>query len=278
MQTGQDVQPGAAIAATIFGWVIAAEISLSARHFVLKYIKKKRYVLAANRSIPTFRTATLLLILMTLSACATIKKPLTGIVTGREVETLHSSITISVKSGEQSTGGRGVLIFKRPDRFHLVVLSPFGLTVLEVFSDSNRMTCLLPSRQIAYSGLFSELPETSALKSLAMMKWVVAPPHPAGASYSGGKIAGAAGGEVSMDDEGLVTRMVSEQGDQVDYHDYKNINGVAFPEAIVIGSSFGATVKITFDEPQINLPVDDATLTPDLTGIRVLPLADFKAF
>lgn len=234
--------------------------------------------MAYNRLILSFKTATLLLVLLVFSACATMKKPLSGIVPGREVETLQSSIAISVKSGEQSTGGRGFLIFKAPDRFHLVVLSPFGLTVLEVFSEDDRLTCLIPSRQTAYSGLFSELPEASALKSLAMLKWVVAPPPGAGPSYGSPEIAGASPERFLLDDQGRVARKVSEQGDQVEYQDYRNVNGVAFPESIVIESRFGATVRIVFNEPQINLPVDDSTLAADMEGIRVLPLSEFKGF
>jgi len=233
---------------------------------------------AYNRLILSFKTATLLLVFLVFSACATVQKPLIGIVPGREVETLQSSITISVKAGEQSTGGRGFLIFKGPDRFHMVVLSPFGLTVLEVFSEDDRLTCLIPSRQTAYSGLFSELPEASALKSLAMLKWVVAPPPGTGPSYGSRETAEASAARFSLDDQGRVARKVSEQGDQVEYQDYQNINGVAFPESIVIESRFGATVRIVFNEPQINLPVDDSTLAADMEGIRVLPLSEFKGF
>lgn len=220
-----------------------------------------------------------LLLLLSLSACATMQKPLTGIVPGKEVETLQSSIGISAKSGERSTGGRGFLVFKQPDRFHMAVLSPFGLTLLEVFSATDRLTCQIPSRSIAYSGLLSELPEDSALKSLGMMKWVVAPPPPADGSVTRtGELSTASGDRFYFDRNGLVERKVSAQGDEVLYKDYRNVNGVAFPESIVIQSRFGATVKITFEDPEINQPVEDAALTPNLEGFSVLPLADFKGF
>ena len=224
-----------------------------------------------------YKYAILLLSLFSLSACATVQKPLTGIVPGREVETLQSAISISVTSGEHSTGGRGYLVFKGPDRFHLAVLSPFGLTVLDVMSDGDLLTCLVPSRQTAYSGRLSELPETSALKSLALMKWVVAPPPAAGA-LSGREMTTPSGERFFFDKNGMVERKVTQQGDEVVYQEYRNVNGVAFPESIVIGSRYGASVKIVFDEPQINLPVEDSTLTLNLEGVGVRPLADFKSF
>lgn len=222
--------------------------------------------------------AVLLLVSVSLFACATVKRPLTDIVPGREVETLQSAINISAQAGGHSSGGRAFLVFKRPDRFHMAVLSPFGLTVLEVFSDHDRLTCLLPSKQTAYTGLFSEIPETSALKNMSLMKWVVAPP-PATAPYAAkGETTAPSGDRFRFDANGLVERKVSPQGDEAIYRDYHSVDGVAFPGTIVIGNRFGASVTIVFDEPQINLPVEDAALTPNLEGMSIRPLADFKGF
>jgi outer membrane biogenesis lipoprotein LolB len=218
----------------------------------------------------------LLLLLLLLAACATVKKaPLTGIVPGREVETLQSAISISVKSGEHSTSGRGYLIFKAPDRFHMAVLSPFGLTVLELFLEKDRLTCLVPSRQTAYSGLMSELPENSGLQSMSMMKWVVAKP-PASEVAGAKEFTAQDGDRFFFDEHGLVERKLSREGNQVQYQDYQNINGVAFPSSLLMENPYGARVKIIFDDPQINQPVEDAALAPNLEGYTVLPLAEFK--
>lgn len=222
------------------------------------------------------RYAILLLLLACFSGCATVQKPLTGIVAGREVETLQSSIAISMKTGEHGSGGRGYLIFKHPDRFHMAVLSPFGLTVLEVFSDGARLTCLVPSRQTAYSGLLSELPETGGLKSLGLMKWVVARTPLYDPTIGAEELIAASGDRIFFDKNGLVQRKVSPEGDEVEYNGYRNVNGVAFPESILITNSYGDTVRIVFDEPEINAPVENAALAPNLEGISVLPLSDFK--
>jgi outer membrane biogenesis lipoprotein LolB len=218
----------------------------------------------------------LLLLVLLLPACATVKKaPLTGIVPGREVETLQSAISMSVKSGDHSTSGRGYLIFKAPDRFHMAVLSPFGLTVLELFLDKDRLTCLVPSRQSAYSGSISELPENSGLQGMSMMKWVVA--KPAAAEVAGARqFTAPSGDRFVFDEHGLLERKVSPQGDQVQYQEYQNIDGVPFPLSLLMKNPYGATVKIIFDDPQINQPVEDSALVPNLEGYTVLPLAEFK--
>ena len=90
--------------------------------------------------IRTVSSALLLIVAASfLSGCAvTPKSPLEGIIPGKEVETLKSAISISVKTAERSIGGRGFLIFNRPDRFHLAILSPFGLTMIDIYSDGDR--------------------------------------------------------------------------------------------------------------------------------------------
>ena len=225
-----------------------------------------------------FSRIALLLFLLSFCACATVQKPLTGIVPGREVETLQSSISISMKSGEHGSSGRGYLIFKYPDRFHMAVLSPFGLTVLEVFSDGERLTCLVPSRQTAYAGLIADLPETGALRTFALLKWVVARQPVPEASFAGREMVTASGDRIFYDKFGLMERKVAPDGDQVSYSGYRNVNGVAFPESLEIKNGRGDTVRIVFDEPEINAPVENAVLTPNLEGISVLPLSEFKGF
>lgn len=220
----------------------------------------------------------LFLILFTLSACATVKKPLTGLVAGREVETLQSSISVSVKSGEHTTSGRGYLIFKQPDRFHLALLSPFGLTVFELFINGDQITCLVPGKQVAYRGRFSELPDNSPLQSMAIMKWVQVRPSLAGLPPGTKETTDASGDRYYLDENGLVEHKVSPEGDKVAYQDYSNVNGVAFPESIVIGSRYGTIVRIVFDDPQINQPVEETALAPVTEGYTIRPLTEFKGF
>lgn len=220
----------------------------------------------------------LLLILSSLSGCIGHRKSLADIIPGKEVETLQSAVSISVKAGEHSTGGNGYLIFKQPDHFHLAMLSPFGLTVLDLFSDLDKLTCVLPSKLAAYSGRISELPENSPLKNLVMMKWVVVPPPLASVESGAKEIVSDSGDRFYLDANGFVERKVSAQGDQVVYQGYHNVDGVAFPDSLVITSRYGATVKIIFDMPQINQPLEADAFTPTLKEMDVLPLTEFKGF
>ncbi len=216
-----------------------------------------------------------------LSSCATIPKPVAPVKPGKEVETLQSMVSLSFKNPRGSIGGRGYLIFKRPDRFHLAVLSPFGFTVMEVFVDGDRITCLVPSKDTAYSGALSELSDHNALKGLGMMRRIVDDTSISDATDGRRVERTGTDGEKEIlffDERGLLQRKENGEGDSIRYNDYRQINGVAFPSAIEMCNRMGDIVKVSFDEPEVNTPVDDAALVPVIDGMKVLPLSDFKGF
>jgi YD repeat-containing protein len=222
----------------------------------------------------------LIIALAVLSGCAAPRmEPLTGLVPGREAETIQTPISLAVKSGDRSIGGRGFLIFKRPDRFHIVVLAPFGLTLADIYSDGERLSLVIPSRQTAYSGLISELPDRNGLKAWAMMRWVVERTPVAGPALVRDNVNGSGVRErLYYDERGLLIRKETEEGDRVVYRDYRNVNGVAVPESVELGNQQGDSVRIAFEEPEVNQPVEEAVLRPNLEGITVLPFSEFKGF
>jgi YD repeat-containing protein len=207
------------------------------------------------------------------------KQPLTGLVPGREVETLQSAITMTVKTADRSIGGRGFLVFKRPDRFHLAVLSPFGPTLADIYSDGKRFTCVIPSRQTAYSGTIDELPDRDGLKAWSMMRWVVERTPPSGPARVREHLNGSGVPErLHYDDQGLLVRKETDGGDRVEYRDYRSVDGVALPESIELADPKGNTVWIFFDEPEVNRRVEEGALKPNLEGMTVLPFSSFKGF
>jgi len=218
-------------------------------------------------------------LLLSLAACATAPKPLPSARPGKQVETLQSEVSLSVRSGEKSIGGRGYLIFKQPDRFHLAVFSPFGFTLMDLFVANDRITCLIPAKQTAYQGLISDIPDGNALKGWGMMRWVVeTAPVSEGIQAKSQEVITPDGKKevLSYDDRGLLASKTNEEGDRVVYKDYHDRNGVAFPSSIEISNAKGDTVRLLFDEPEVNQPVEDAVLTPTLEGVDVLPLTAFR--
>lgn len=250
---------------------------------ILRQLRMTYMIRSSNpvrNKLPKFLSSLLSIVVVSLVVgCAAAPKPLTGLVPGREVETLQSPVSVSVKTASRSMGGRGYLIFKRPDRFHLAVLSPFGPTLADIYSDGERLTCVVPGRQAAYSGRIEELPDGHGLRAWAMLRWVVERTPVAGPALEQENVNGAGVRErLFYNDQGLLERKVTEEGDQVAYRDYRNVAGVPFPESIELANRWGDTVRIVFDEPEVNRPVDDVALTPRLEGVTVLPLGEFRGF
>jgi len=216
---------------------------------------------------------------LALTACASVPKPEPppSFRPIGSVETLQSEVSLSVKSGDRSMGGRGFLVFKRPDRFHLAVLSPFGFTLMDVFVSDDLITCLIPSKQTAYRGRVSELPERNALRGWGMMRWVVDTPPAADGAGDREYLTPDGKREIlRYDERGLLTGKINEQGDRVAYLDYRDRNGVSFPGVVEMSNPRGDMVRIVFDEPEINQPVEEAALAPSLDGVDIRPLAEFR--
>jgi YD repeat-containing protein len=233
-----------------------------------------------SRIVPNMLKSCLILAVLVLFGCAAPRKePLTGLVPGRSAETIQTPISLTVKSADRSIGGRGFLIFKSPDRFHIVVFSPFGLTLADIYSDGERLSLVIPARQTAYSGLISELPDRGGLKAWAMMRWVAERTPVAGPSLVRDNVNRSGVREqLYYDDLGLLIRKETEEGDRVVYRDYRNVNGVAVPESIEMSNRRGDTVRIVFEEPEVNQPVEEKVLQPNLEGVTVLPFSEFKGF
>jgi Outer membrane lipoprotein LolB len=218
----------------------------------------------------------LIIVVFLISGCAAVPKPP---LTGKEMETLQSAVNVTVTTAERSLSGRGFLIFRRPDLFHLAILSPFGSPLVEVYSDGERFTCLIPSRQTAYSGLIDELPDRDGLKAWSLMRWVVERIPASGPARTRVNANGAGGKELlTFDSQGLLEQKQNEDGDRVVYRDYHVLDGIPFPESIELTDSRGEIVKIILEEPELNRPVADAALNPAFGGVRILPFSEFKGF
>ena len=123
--------------------------------------------------MPFYRLLKLLPPLLLLTACATVTTPHIDYRPGVVLETLSSAVSLSIHTTDVSLGGRGYLVYRRPDQLHMVVLSPFGTTMMEVFALGDRITLIYPSQSKAYVGHFDELPDKGGLQGWRLMRWVM---------------------------------------------------------------------------------------------------------
>lgn len=217
----------------------------------------------------------LLLPLLLLSACATFSNPPLDYRSGAVVETLSSAVSLSIYSADSSMGGSGYLVFRRPDQLHLVVLSPFGTTLMEAFALGDSITLVYPSRSTAYVGRFDELPDKGGLQGWRMMRWVMdADPRESNAvSETVERTSKLGFSEKVTYENGLVSSKTSPAGDHAYYSRYSVINGVPLAGELDLRNGRGDRIRIVLDEPEVNTPLEDAVFTPYLTGMTIMPLS-----
>jgi hypothetical protein len=225
--------------------------------------------------MPLSRFLKLLLPLLLLSACATIATPPLDYRPGVVLETLSSAVSLSIHSTDSSMAGSGYMVFRRPDQLHLVVLSPFGTTMMEAFALGDRITLVYPSKSLAYVGRFDELPDKGGLQGWRLMRWVM-DADPRDADRLSGTVERTSKSGIAEKvtyEHGLVTIKESPDGNHVYYGGYSLVNGVPLAAELDIRNGRDDRIRMVLDEPEVNTPLEDAVFAPHLDGLTVLPLS-----
>jgi len=218
-----------------------------------------------------------ILLLVLIAGCAARQLPLPEPLNpAATISTLASSVALSIKAGDKGLSGRGYLIMRSPDQFRLVILSPFGTTLAEMFLSGDELLYLASTQNLAYRGSLGDLPDAPALQGWRLLRWTterVSPQAPGQMQLTRMRVDGEEE-TVSFDRQGLVTKK-QLNGDEVRYEGYHSVAGVPVPTAIEIIDRAGITVRITLDEPEVNEPLDEKAFIPSLDGVKVLPLNQF---
>jgi len=216
-----------------------------------------------------------------LSACA-ITQPLpdnSQVVAGRVVETISSSVTLSLRTAEKNLSGRGFMVYRRPDQMRLIILSPFGTSVMEAQLAGDRLTLVYPVDGVAYQGRINELPAATGQRGFAMLRWVLESDSPPGAPATGVlQRPGSRGGieKVTLQD-GLVIEKSLTSGEQVQYRNHAVLSGVRLPLVLQMENADGDRIRLVLEEPEINTVLEEQVFNVSLSGLRLLPLSQLKA-
>src|SRR6185369_1857747 len=107
----------------------------------------------------TIFSALLVVSLFLPCGCAMLQQPHLEYQPGAVVETLSATASFSISKGDQGMASSGYLLYQRPDRMRMVILSPFGTTLMEAIVTGNRITIISNSKGEAFSGQLEELPQ-----------------------------------------------------------------------------------------------------------------------
>lgn len=200
------------------------------------------------------------------------------VVPGRKVETLSASVTLALRSGEKNISGRGFMVYRRPDQLRLIMLSPFGTTVMETRLDGPLLTLAYPANGEAFQGNIKDLPAATGQRGLAMLQWVLASDPPLNAPQNGvvEQLTERGAKEQITLKYGLVTEKSLASGEQVRYRNYTVLEGVLVPLELQMESSEGDRIRLTLEEPEINTELEPQMFTVPLQGLRLYPLSALK--
>jgi len=223
-------------------------------------------------------TALCLVTLILPCGCASVPKPPLTYQAGAMVETLSATASLSISKGDQGMGGNGYLLYQRPDRMRMVILSPFGTTVMEAIVAGSRITIISNSKGEAFSGNLDELPRNGQGETWRHARWVMEM-DPPGSFVGDGlleRINSMGDKEQVTFKNGLVVSKSLANGDMVRYRDYQLVNGVPLATEIIMDSHDGGRFRIKVTEPEVNAELAADAFIPHLEGLTVYPLSALK--
>ena len=79
-----------------------------------------------------------------------------------------------------------------------------------------------------------------------------------------------------MFEKGLLTSKATAAGGRVTYATYTVVGGAALPLKITYETITKEKFSLQLEEPEINIPLNDSTFTPDLSKLHVYPLSSLR--
>ena len=75
------------------------------------------------------RFLTIITPLLFIAACGTLR-PTLDYNPEAGLDTLSAAVSLSISTADRGMSGSGFMVYRRPDQLHLVMLSPFGTTMI----------------------------------------------------------------------------------------------------------------------------------------------------
>lgn len=228
-------------------------------------------------SIVPLRFLAVIIPLLFLSACVT-ARPALEYNPEVSLDTLSAAVSLSISTADRGMSGSGFMVYRRPDQLHLVLLSPFGTTMVEIFSHGEQITLLYPGSSTAYIGRIDDLPEKGGLQGWRLMRWVM-DAVPANSNLLNTTLERTGNQGVTEKvtyENGLVISKSTKNGDQVYYSRYTLVGGVPFATELDLRNAQDDRIRIVLDDAEVNAPLEEAAFQPHMEGLRVLPLSELR--
>lgn len=230
--------------------------------------------------VNTLRPALLLVTMaIFLSGCLAARTPSDlKYANGTVVTSLSSNVSLSYTTPERSISGSGYLMYRKPDQMRVVILSPFGSVLQEVYINCELVTIIDSGNETAFSGNYMDLPDKGDYSGWRYIHWLIDidPPDSALSNTVIERINRFGQPETAVFENGLLISKTTASGGLVRYGRYTAIQGTPFPLEITYETVAGEKFTIQLEEPEINVSFTDVAFTPNLGKLRVYPLSTLK--
>ena len=221
----------------------------------------------------------LMLVIALLSGCQALRaRPDISYAVGAVAETLSSNVSLSHTTSERSISGSGYLMLRKPDHIRVVILSPFGSVLQEIYVSGELVTIIDAGNGLAFTGSYMDLPDRSDFSAWRYIHWLIDidPPNPLRSTAVIERINRFGSPEKAVFENGFLISKTTEKGGSVGYSRYTAVQGVAVPLEIKYITAAKEEFSLTFEEPEVNVPFADGAFTPQLDTFRVYPLSSLK--
>jgi outer membrane biogenesis lipoprotein LolB len=189
--------------------------------------------------------------------------------------TLSADIQLSYRTAEKHGSVRGMLMYRVPDHLRIVLLSPFGTTLMDLLMQKEFLTVLYPANGVAFYGPVVHLPAGLERQTWELVRWMLEQP-PIKMSNGTYQQWTPAGTETVTIKDGNIIAKLRSSGEQVVYSRHATHNGVILAQEVTLETPDGDRIRIILEDSDVNQQIGDEVFTISLKGVKVVPLSDFK--
>jgi outer membrane lipoprotein-sorting protein len=166
-------------------------------------------------------------------------------------------------------------MYKKPDQIRMVVLSPFGSVLQEVFVSGERVTIIDSGNGIAFTGTISQLPQKGDISAWRHIFWLVDidPPDSSRATAVIERVNRFGSTEMASFENGLLVSKSTATSGNIKYGKYTVEHGIPYPQELTYETSAKETFKISLEDTEIDTPIAADAFEPKLDKLRIYPIS-----
>lgn len=199
-------------------------------------------------------------------------------IAGTAVTSLSSNISLTYTNHDRSISGSGYFMYQSPDHIRVVILSPFGSVLQEIYVVGERVTIIDPANGIAFNGSRTDLPDKGDFSGWRYINWLIDidPSEPSRNNAVIARINRFGQPENASFDNGCLISKRTSEGGTVRYGRYTPVQGIPYPLEIKYDTVAGEKFIIQLEDPEVNVSFSADAFTPNLSKLRVYPLLNLK--